>query len=160
MLNIVNFYNTRYFGHRRLLITLYSTPFKWSLPTDASREVDGRSLRYLFDPKFEQCKVESANVLEVLIALAIRCEDDIMQDEEKGNRTALWFWLMIKHLGLWDQTDFVYNEAIVEEKLDMFLDRKYEKDGTGSIFYTTRSDRDFRHADLWYQMVWYLDEQF
>ena len=159
-MDIVNFYNKQYCDHRKLLITLYSTPFRWTLPTDASREVDGRSLRYLFDPRFDELKTDSSNILEVLIALAVRCEDDIMQDEEKGDRTELWFWLMISHLGLWNQTDSNYDESFVEDKLDMFLDRKYGRSGIGSIFYTTRSDRDFRYADLWYQMVWYLDEQY
>lgn len=39
-------------------------------------------------------------MLEMMIALAIRCEETIMDDPRYGNRTKQWFWNMMKSLGL------------------------------------------------------------
>lgn len=38
--------------------------------------------------------------LEMIIALAIRLEEHIMDDPDIGNRTGQWFWDMIVSLGL------------------------------------------------------------
>lgn len=40
------------------------------------------------------------SVLEMIIALAIRLEEHIMDDPDIGNRTGQWFWDMIVSLGL------------------------------------------------------------
>ena len=35
---------------------------------------------------------KTCSVLEMMIALAIRCEEHIMDDPDVGNRTGQWFW--------------------------------------------------------------------
>lgn len=139
---------------------LFVTKYKWTIPTDENRAIDGRRLRYLYDKEYAETHKSVANVLEVLIALARRCEEDIMQDPDEGDRTSLWFWTMFANLGLEKYPDEKFDITAVMNIIERFLNREYAMDGQGSIFYTIRDDRDFRSADLWYQMAWYLDEHF
>lgn len=139
---------------------MFVTKYKWSMPTDENRAMDGIRLRYLFDKNYASSHKSEANILEVLIALAKRCEEDIMQDPDKGDRSSLWFWTMFINLGLDEYPDHKFEITAVMNILERFLNREYTREGYGSIFYTTREDRDFRDADLWYQMAWYLDEHF
>ena len=83
-----------------------------------------------------------------------------MQDPDEGDRTSLWFWTMFENLGLEKYPDEKFDITAVMNIIERFLNREYAKNGRGSIFYTIRDDRDFRSADLWYQMAWYLDEHF
>lgn len=139
---------------------LFNTKFRWTIETDSNRVFDGIQLRYLYNHRFGHMDKSPASVLEVLIALAKRCEDDIMQDPDFGNCTYLWFWTMIGNLGLLDQTDNNFNEKTVSDIIQKFMDRRYKRDGKGSIFHTSDPHKDFRKADLWYQMAWYMDEHY
>lgn len=141
-------------------MVLFAIDYKWSVPTDENRAIDGIRLRYLFDREYAEYDKSGANILEVLIALARRCEEDIMQDPDEGDRTPLWFWTMFENLGLDKYPDEKFDITAVRNIIGRFLNREYAKNGQGSIFYTIRDDRDFRSADLWYQMAWYLDEHF
>lgn len=143
--------------YRFLLEKLYDTPFRWSVEMDKNRAIDGLALRdqimgYTHDDD------GPCNVLEMLIALAQRCESDIMQDDNRGDRTAEWFWLMIENLNLEFMTDKNYDEDLVTHILSDFLDRKYDSKGHGSIFYVYGPHKDLRKVELWYQMCWFLDE--
>ena len=139
---------------------LFHIDFKWSIETDSNRVFDALQLRYLYNHRFGKIDKSPASVLEVLIALAKRCEDDVMQDPEFGDCTYLWFWTMIENLGLMDQTDDNFDEEKASEIIYIFLNRRYKRNGKGSIFYTTDPHKDFRKADLWYQTAWYMDEKF
>ena len=139
-----------------LLEKLYETPFRWVLELDANRALDGLALR---DNLMGGCSDDSeCSVLEMLVALAVRCEQDIMQDDDYGDRTSVWFWLMIENLGLKSMNDQNYNEAHVEQIIDNFLDRNYDRYGNGSIFWSTHPRADLRKVEIWYQMCWYLVE--
>lgn len=144
--------------YRYLLEKLYDTTFRWSVEMDKNREIDGLALRDQV-MGYANAMDEPCNVLEMLIALAQRCENDIMQDDTCGDRTYKWFWLMIDNLGLSSMTDKNYDENIVTHILSDFLDRKYDANGNGSIFYVHGSHKDLREVELWYQMCWFLNER-
>ena len=110
-------------------------------------------------------------VLEMLIALAIRCESDIMHDDACGDRTRLWFWEMIKNLGLIDYTDDAYMydksgsfDSEVNHIIDIFLERRYDKHGRGGAFplrkYRTNYYSDQRKVEIWYQLSAWLIENY
>ena len=105
--------------------------------------------------------VVPCSVLEMMLALSIRCEEHIMDDPEIGNRTGEWFWIMIVNLGLGSMDDTRYDEEYVDDILDKFLNREYDADGTGGLF-PVRNPRyaqyDLRNVDIWYQLNWYLQE--
>ena len=141
--------------YRWLLEKLYDTPFVWVLERDANRALDGLALRKELMSSYDS---DSCSVLEMMIALAIRCENDIMQDDDYGNRTSEWFWMMIDNLGLLPMTDQNYNESVVEYVINRFMYRQYDALGNGSIFYLNSCKTDMRKVELWYQMCWFLDE--
>lgn len=80
-----------------------------------------------------------------------------MDDPNVGNRTAQWFWSMINNLDLGSMTDSRFDKRFVDERLDIFLNRKYEPDGKGGLFRIRGCDRDLRTVEIWYQLCWYLD---
>lgn len=155
-------------GHsqnRKIITLLHNIEFRYSIPMDANREEDGIDLRYRFItevgiPRNYQ-EVYGyldgpCSVLEMMIALAIRCEESIMDDPDIGDRTSEWFWLMMKNLGLDYMSDRKFDRDIAEEKISIFLDRKYKRNGEGGLF-VVNGRRDLRKVEIWYQMCWYLD---
>ena len=98
------------------------------------------------------------SVLEMLIALAMRCEEHIMDDPDIGNRTGQWFWSMITNLGLGSMTDAKFDRVKINHVILIFLDRKYKPNGEGGLFTVRNCPRDLRTIEIWYQMCWYLDD--
>ena len=92
-----------------------------------------------------------------MVALAIRCEKDIMDDPYKGDRTRQWFWRMIVSLGLNGMNDDYYDESTVDDILYRFLWRRYKKTGEGGLFTIKNCEQDLRDTEIWIQMLWYLD---
>ena len=155
-------------GHsqnRKIITLLHNIEFRYSIPMDANREEDGIDLRYRFItevgiPKNYQ-EVYGyldgpCSVLEMMIAVAIRCEESIMDDPDIGDRTSEWFWLMMKNLGLDYMSDRKFDRNVAEEKISIFLDRRYKRNGEGGLF-VVNGRRDLRKVEIWYQMCWYLD---
>ena len=96
-------------------------------------------------------------MLEMMIALALRCEEEIMDDPEIGNRTAQWFWLMITNLGLNGMSDDAYDRQLVTDVLNRFIDGEYEPDGRGGLFWLRKCKEDLRDVEIWCQLMWYLN---
>ena len=151
-------------GRMELLHTLFLKPFYGYFKNDANRAEDGIELReeyyyetgehalYDWDSYAEQC-----SILEMIIALAIRCDAEITYDFEEA-KPGVMFWKMIDNLGLIDVTDSNYDETYVNYVIEKFLTRKYDKDGYGSLFYIPGTDKDMRGLEIWYQMQEYLIE--
>lgn len=153
-------------SYNKLLLYLHDTEFRYSLPMDGNRAADGVSLRYRFawsigyedDPDFITDALRGeCSVLEMMVALALKCEENIMDDPQYGSRTGQWFWTMVKNLSLGGMSDERFDEYYVKERIRIFLDRKYEPDGTGGLFYIRNCEDDLRRVEIWYQLCWYLD---
>lgn len=78
--------------YRRLLLWLHKTEFIYSNPMDSNRVDDAVDFRRRFG---YLGKEHSCSVLEMMVALAVRCEEHIMGNQEIGDRTGEWFWEMI-----------------------------------------------------------------
>lgn len=146
--------------YNNLFMYLYSCDFTWprSVPGDANRAEDGLQLRH--DLGFSDILQDKpCSILEMLIALSLRIEQDVMHNSEEGDRTSQWFWEMMVNLGLGSQSDRNYDPAYVNSCVDRFINRKYDADGgNGGIFVIGRPRRDLRLVELWYQAMWYLTE--
>lgn len=161
-------YNERYskkLSYRRLMQRLHSIDFKYTIPMDGNRAADGVDLRYRFgnEEHYENCMIASylddrpCSVLEMMIALAIRCEEDIMDNPDVGDRTGQWFWNMIVSLGLGSETDNNFDRLYIDKVVDRFLKREYASDGQGGLFTIENCEYDLRSMEIWYQMCHYMD---
>lgn len=156
----------RYFRpiYRRLLTRLHETEFRYLILRDRNRAEDGESLRYRFAlekgydvPSTMADLGNPCSVLEMMIALATRCEEQIADDPEYGNRMGQWFWKMVVNLGLGPMTNDEYDERYVDSVLNTFLNRNYEPDGKGGLFVIRDCDTDLRDVEIWHQLCWYLN---
>lgn len=151
--------------YKSLLRYLYSVDFTYTIPMDGNRAEDGVDLRYRFgyEHGYEDYVIASyldnrpCCVLEMMVALAIRGEEHIMDDPDIGNRTGQWFWNMVNSLGLLSEDDSSFDRKYVEHVIEKFLNREYEPDGEGGLFTFNNCKYDLRSVEIWYQMMWYLD---
>ena len=153
---------SRSMSYEKLLMRLHNRDFTYSILMDENRAEDGVDLRYRFGDE-KNCLDEAylyltgpCSVLEMMVALALRCEEHLMDDPDYGNRTSQWFWGMIVNLGLGSMTDDRFDRDFVDETIDIFLRREYEPDGKGGLFTIKDCKYDLRNIDIWYQLNWYL----
>lgn len=149
----------RSISYRKLLMRLHEIEFVYSIPMDENRAADGVSLRRRFavDSDATDALDGPCSILEMMVGLAIRCEENIMDDPAYGDRTGQWFWGMINDLGLSGMDDIHYERRKVDDIVVRFLNHEYSRDGKGGLFHVRNSTRDMRKKEIWSQMCWYLD---
>lgn len=182
MSRILELYSKRYFEWLRdlmcegryaegisfdnLLAYLHSRPFRFTIPRDVNRAKDGEDLRRKFAirvyPNHDHRPIMGelygeCSMLEMMVALSLRCEENIMDDPKLGNRSSQWFWGMIVSLGLGSMTDDSFDEDYVAGVVDRFIAREYEPNGEGGLFTIRNFKGDLRDVEIWYQLCWYLD---
>lgn len=147
---------------------LNEVPFFYIIDMDKNREEDGLDLRHRFgyENNISSSLIDDAfsniqcSVFEVMVALALRCEETIMKDPEYGNRTDKWFWEMLVSLGLASMNDVKYNKYYVEDTVYRFLNREYSPNGYGGLFMIKNPPEDLRDAEIWKQLCWYLEGRY
>lgn len=151
---------------RKLLYFLHSVDFYPMMEMDDNRRIDGIDFRYRFgyengysDEYIKRyLDVRECSVLEMMIALSFKVEEQITDNYLYGDRTGQWFWTMIVNLGLGKMDDSNFDENYCFEVIDQFLSRRYESNGKGGLFYIEKPRRDLRDVDIWCQFMWHLDE--
>lgn len=157
-------FTAQYGSYRDLYEYLYSREYVPKIPRDRNRAEDGRQLRSRFYEQKpwlygrEMLDAQPCNMLELIVALALRCEENIMASPEDGDRTGLWIQTMIVSLGLVDEIDGYFDELHCCQVVDTFLAHKYKPNGEGGLFTTTTRKENMRRVEIWYQLNWYLDE--
>lgn len=149
-------------SYRKLFICLHDIEFRYSIQKDKNRARDGIDLRYRYalfkgNRQLEEYLDGPCSVLEMMVALSVRCEETIMDDPNVGDRTSQWFWGMLVNLGLASMIDERFNKDYVENRIEILLDRKYEPNGKGGLFLIRNCDKDLRKTEIWYQLCQYLD---
>lgn len=145
--------NHKEFGS--LLRRLNSLTFYSLVPHDDNRALDGLNYRETY---FRQTGIEpplgDCTVLEVLIGIAERMSYLLYDpDLENEDQVHIWFWYLIENLGLTP-----YDTYGNEDKINIWLERKYDSDGTGGLFPLKYSKEDQRKVEIWYQMQAYVNE--
>ena len=145
-------------SYRKLLKRLHETEFTYLIPKDQNRAENGIALRWRFycETRYSVSSNDPCSVLEMMIALAIGCEETIMDDPNIGDRTGQWFWGMVVNLGLGSMTDYKFDGIYVDEVVQRFLDREYEPNGKGGLFTIRNCREDLRTVEIWNQLCWYL----
>jgi len=157
-------YLSRRDKYQDLLEYMFDYPFKWILQMDKNRYEDGLDLRESFLDEYNTDDMTyisediPCSILEMMIALSIRIEENIMGDDDLGDRTGKWFWEMIESLGLISMIHGNFDETYIWEVLDDFNNREYAPDGRGGLFTIKNCDVDLRDVEIWYQMNWHLND--
>ena len=148
-----------------LLQKLDSRVFTWRIRNDSNRAQDGLALRSRFIDETgakvtEEIFMRPCSVLEMMVALACRIEDDIMFDPSYGDRAPQWFWIMVSNLGLDGMDNEHFDNENVDQVLNVLLGRSYFMNGTGGLFPLKRPKVNQRRVEIWYQMSEFLVENF
>jgi len=142
-----------------LLLLLYKTEFTWVILNDRNRAADGVELRYDFlretnYPRDKNWIEQPCSILEMLVGFAQRAAfqtDMPVRD---------WFWKMIENLRL---DEFAWfedgQESVIQERLNTFLDRTYDRNGNGGLFPIRRAKEDQRKVEIWYQFCEYVQAE-
>lgn len=165
-------------GYRKLCDQLHKKHFRWRVLNDDNRCEDGLNLRDQFidllDLDSSHLEVRyflkgECTVLEMLVALAKRIDEQMFDLKTRENRTEKWFREMITNLDLQDFTDGTTRddtldpvaEATVHEVLERFMERTYDFYGRGGLFpLKRRPPHDQTDVEIWYQLMLYLDENY
>lgn len=150
--------------YSKLISYLFEKEFIFTDKRDEARWNDGFDLRkdycFIHDISYDEAhKFDHVpcTVLEMMVALAKRCEDTFMYDIQYGDRTSLWFWEMVKSLGLYEYTNRNFYEYEIDYKLKQFMERNYSPDGRGGLFTIPNCKYDLREIEIWTQLCWWLD---
>ena len=148
-----------------LLDKLHHIPFKVIIDMDENRVLDGAFLRKkwtvdegLYDYIYE-FKDDPVSVFEVLVALAERIEYQV-GNIMLGDHTSERFWDLLKNLDIEKYTSDNYKPLNIEEKVNVWMERKFEYNGKGSIFPVSKPEKDQRTREIWGQMGEYLMEKY
>lgn len=148
-------------NYEHLMSDMYDKEFTYVLDMDENRVYDALDLRreFLFDCGYDVTRdywEEGVSVLEVLAALSKRIEIEVT-GEPGDDHIERWFWEMLSNLDVLYPDDR-YEHGIVEYKLDTWMLKRYDRDGTGSVFPLKNWRYDQREIDVWYQGQLYLSE--
>ena len=147
-----------------LMEKLHSRDFHSPVPMDINRIEDGLALRSMFVDESgfqdgeEDLLRKPCSVLEMMVALACRMEDDIMADADMGDRAPLWFWTMISNLGLDGMDNDHFDNENVDHVLNVLINRTYFMNGSGGLFPLKIPKMNQRRVEIWYQMNQWLSE--
>lgn len=149
-----------------VITRLFNTQFMWSCPMDKNRAEDGLMLRYVFSQEQEtDSEIEyifsntGCNMLEMMIALALRIENDYLAREGNIVYTDKWFFNMIYSLGFRNPNKWIFSDI-----MRRFFNHEYTREGDGGLFYIPNLDYsiDLRKEEIWVQMnhwVSYADQR-
>ena len=155
-------------NHTLLLRDLHNIPFRWSIHMDMYRAKSGINLRadYLeeagligtSDYIFTEYETTECSVLEMIVALAECFSRDVIGTSYKS--TAQWFWIMIGNLDLLVAVDEHYSPDYVRDRVKVFIDRAYQRNGVGGMFPLKRPSKDQRGVDIWHQISEWFRENY
>lgn len=145
-------------NYTELLRILHRTEFVWLVLGDDNRVEDGIELRLWFTiatGEFgETWHEEPCSLLEMLVAFSKRAQF------QSGLSSREWFTTFLQNLWLDDYIHVRPSQvATIENILNVFVWRLYDKKGNGGLFPLTSTRKDQRKLEIWYQFSEYLKEK-
>lgn len=141
-----------------LVSALAEVEFAWRHPMDENRANEGLELRDDFEYETGEYLDKSSGLIpqcsmfEMLAALAIRCENQLMRDSLLGDRTSKWFFEFLDNLGILD-----CDERDVDHIIDVCNDFM---DGRIDMFPLKKKGIKQKNEQLWKQLMAYLNENY
>lgn len=137
-----------------LVSALTKVEFIWRHPMDENRAIDGLELRSDFEYETGEFLDKSSGLMpqctmfEMLAALAIKCENQLMRDSLVGDRTSKWFFEFCDNLGILDGTRSVIDAC------QLYFDGKLE------LFPLKNREINQKNEQIWKQLSAYLNENY
>lgn len=151
-------------SYRFLLERIWDKEFYSLVDNDSQREKDGVELRNDYPSNKIQLALGPARCLEVLIGISKRCAYETYNPSGDPYPWRYFFWEFLKNLDLiyftkrnWVNDDIFFE---VDARIEAWIERRYEVDGSGGIFPLEHAEEDQRTVELWYQMQAYLLERY
>lgn len=141
--------------HIFLVSALTKVEFIPRHPMDENRAIDGLELRDDFEYETGDYLDKSSGLLpqcsmfEMLAALAIRCENQLMRNLSLGDRTSKWFFEFLNNLGLLD-----CDKKDIRNICDEFMD------GTLEMFPLKKRGIKQKNEQIWKQLTAYINENY
>jgi hypothetical protein len=145
----------------RLCWALFNTEFQWNIPMDHNRAGDGLALRSRFDDGIltNNLLPKWCSALEMMVALSDRIETEIMSCDTFGDRTGLWFRIMLH---------FLHQEIDGCDSFLSFCDsfqnksitKAFEKNSDFRLFLSKKWPKSLHKVEIWYQMHAFLLENY
>ena len=148
-------------NYYKLFDQLWRTNFYYYIPRDENRMIDGLNLRAQYESETgydADVDGKPCSVLEMMVALAIRCDDQIMWDDNHGSRASDWFFIMIDNMCLIGMKDYCYDEHHVEFILNRMMQHLNYSNGHGGLFYTNDPNYNMSQQEIWFQMCKFITE--
>ena len=137
--------------------TLIDVEFVWRHPMDENRAIDGLDLRADFEYETGEYLDKSSGLMapctffEMLAALAIRCENQLMRNLSVGDRTSKWFFEFLDNLCLLDEN--LHDEEI-RDIAEGFMD------GDLDMFPLKHKGIVQKNEQIWKQLSAYINENY
>ena len=171
-------------NHRKLCVELFKNRFfitRSAPKRDVDREKDGLELRKELPHKthwldnmtqdeypgnvfdYERYQIP-CTILEMIIGISKRMSEQLM-DEDGEDKTAQYFWEIIRNLGLdcWDDDNFGWETGLAPKNIgktcEILCKRQYNPDGTGGGMFPMPGllGINQKKMEIWYQMQEYIN---
>ena len=150
-------------NYSKLLDRLFHVKYSYEYGSnDKNRAVDGEDLRKKYTGYLpEDFRVGfPCTVLEMMVALAVRIEVDIM-GEPGDDHPERWFWAMVNNSDLRFLTDDQFDYDMFDNVTFDIMRHRFDEQGNGSFFpLKQKAGRDARQMELWQQANAWLIENY
>lgn len=137
----------RYSEYVGVLSALYSTTFTPKTDMDRNVGLDANIARWNYSGVIDHNR---SNCLEVIYSLAVKLNNLYYE-----KTVSEWIDIMLKNLGLDRYPDYMYSPEQTSHIINTWLNRAYQEDGFGSLFYVPGAN-DMREIDIWMAAHKYL----
>lgn len=143
--------------YSKLMSVLAEVEFVWRHPMDENRAIDGLELRSDFEYETGEYLDKSSGLtagctfFEMLAALAIRCEDQLMRNLSEGDRTSKWFFEFLTNLELMDDR---LRDDDIKDIAEGFMD------GDIDMFPLKHKGIVQKNEQIWKQLSAYINENY
>ena len=143
----------------KLFGCLLNVGFASGHPNDARRESEGLNLRDDFEYEtglYLEGLMPRCSFMEMLVALAYRCERQLMRSAYYGDRTSQWFFDMIDSLGLRDCTGPKWSSSTasyIQDKCELMMNRKI-------CLFDYKGAKKNINEEIWKQLSAYINEKY
>ena len=140
-----------------LVSAITDVEFVWRHPMDENRAIDGLELRQDFEYETGEFLDKSSGLMpnctffEMLAALSIRCENQLMRNLSVGDRTSKWFFEFLDNLELLDER---LREDDIKDIAEGFMD------GDIDMFPLKNKGIKQKNEQIWKQLSAYINENY